>query len=281
MRLRMLSVLTKLGFREGGTMYSTMERQIRQTALMSLEERFAELQVLNAGWTRWARFYLSSGVDYSDEARSLAEFCVKGEQNGNVFDPVELAKEVSNILSAENVRCAVGGSLALYLYAPARMTKDVDFNVDADEHDFHHIERIFTRLGHSMTRAMPLSSTKVLPKHQHEKVYVSVLTFKGVRMDLFFNTCRATQMALDRSTIVSGLRFIAPESLAHFKLFSQCNCENVVRGEARRARDYADLALLATVKTLNFREVEENAKEVWGEDSCQVKVWKRLCENLG
>lgn len=128
--------------------------------------------------------------------------------------PPELAVEVSGILRAAAIEHAVGGALALGFYAEPRGTLDVDLNifVDADAP------------GEALDA---LSAAGIAIDHDHATATIAsrgdlFLTYRGCRLDLFFNSIplHASVSRRTREVRLLGalVPILAPEDLIVLKL---------------------------------------------------------------
>jgi hypothetical protein len=263
---RSLSIVRRLGLNE--LTYTTSERQVRQSFLASADDKFRDMRLLASSW-----LILSDLIQPEQTGVNGKKVASLGEQNGKRFDPVSLAMEVQDILTAVNIECLISGSLALATMTQPRMTKDVDFNVNLSHKDFKRLKTIFNSEGHHLSDYQSLyAKPGARPPYDKEFCAVTILEYKDIKMDIFLNTCTATRWAHQSAVTVSGRKFLSLECLAYFKLFA-IDCKN-----NRYYKDMNDLVNIVASVGFKHQEVEKRLIEVFGEESQQVSTLRSLVQ---
>ncbi len=270
---RSLSIFRRLGLTE--LTYTTAERQARQNFLASADEKFQDMRLLGSTWPVLADFMQRDHDSINRKGGSSRRLGTRdfAEQNGKRFDPVSLAMEVQDFLGGSGIECLISGSLALATMTQPRMTKDVDFNVNLSEKEFQRLKELFNAAGQQLSDWQALRAKPgVREPYDQEFCAVTVLKYKGINMDIFLNTCRATQWAHDSAKIIGGRKFISLECLAYFKLFA-INVKN-----RRYHKDMNDLVNIVETVGFNHQEVEARLIEVFGDESGQVRILRSLVQ---
>lgn len=232
-------------------------RQMEQSSKAPLAQKFSDMLLLNRGWS-----------------------CFGGSNEPFKGHPVELAIEIFKFLQDRDIDCAIGGSIALSMYTTPRMTKDADINVDICVGQISEVCDMFKNAGHTLDEPIEWGGgSRVKPEYRNEKMLSSLLKYKGLGVDLYFNTCRATQWAhqharpllFPQHPELGKVKFVSPECLAYFKLFG-------MQGKKwkRSYKDMADLEQLTALESFDFKMVDERITAVFGEKSHPLSVLRKL-----
>jgi hypothetical protein len=245
-----------------GAVYFTSERQLRESSKLSSSEKLQDMVMLGSAWHDFA--VLRAGQNKGREdvwqvAARAARSC------GTDFNPVVFAMEVQDLVESVGIECVISGSVGMAVSTQARMTMDVDLNVRTTDHAL--LKGLFERHGHELGTWGPFGSTQAASGFSEEQVCVAILRYKGIDMDVFFNTCTATELVHQEAIVVQGRKFISPECSAHFKLYGM-NPRN-----KKLFRDKDDLRMLARVENIDLKHVRDRAVKVFGADSMQVREW--------
>lgn len=238
--------------------YSTAERQLQECRVRSNEMKLNDMLQLGRGWKIWTRMFSSRANRYT------------GLQDDKEFNPVELAFEVHDVINKFGIDCVIGGSMGLFTLTQPRMTKDVDLNINTSDH-----QRLISIFGSDrLTPMQRLYGKNVLPDFRNEFVSVTTLTYKDINIDLFLNTCRATNRVHQTSTMIMDKKFISLENLAFFKLFS------VDKLSKRYYKDLDDLTLIALSPNVDHKLIELYIIETFGDNSLQLQTWRDIIARL-
>lgn len=178
-------------------------------------------------------------------------------------------------MASHNIFSAIGGSVALCVWAQPRTTKDADINIGLPLDGYQRLKELFLGAGHEVSDLLgPYSGLKgIRPPYDEEKLYSFVVTYKGLNMDMYLNTCKATEWAITSAVKVNDYYYIQAECLAYFKLFG------MRRKYGRRYhQDVADV--LSLLSRPNFKNdlVLERLCRVFGPDSPQVMIFNQLLQ---
>lgn len=264
MKGRGFSIIRQLGLTN--LTYTTAERQARQNFISSAEEKFEDMKLLASSWPILTDFLQTSKPESPNDGKL-------GYQNGKHFDPVSLAMEVQDLLTTRKIECLISGSLALATMTQPRMTKDVDFNVNLSEKEFKRLKTVFNQAGHQLSDYQTMMA-KAGVKSPYDKEFcaVTVLEYKGIYMDIFLNTCTATQWAHESAVTINNRKFISLECLAYFKLFA------INPKHKRYHKDMNDLVNIVETPGFKHDVVETRLIEVFGKESEQVSTLRTLIQ---
>lgn len=263
---RWFSIMSRLGL--SAENYTTAERQLRQSALDSLEDKLTDMKLLGSGWKIMTDFLEQSSSKVTSNTNPETKMQLTEERESN---PIELAMEVQDFLKNENIECVIGGSLALATFTQPRMTKDVDLNIKLTELEFGLLKNIFEKNGHPLSDWHRLKGKSgIKPPYDKEFAGVSILEYKGIRMDLFLNTCTATRWVHESAIVINNRKFVSMECLAYFKLFG------INPNNNRYHKDMNDLVNIFNVKGFRSDIVESRLIEVFGVRSRQVSILRSL-----
>lgn len=162
---------------------------------------------------------------------------------------LEAARRFGETAERENVRWALAGGIAMYLYGSPRLTKDVDIIAS-------------NRLSLRENAPLSIGGSNYTIEIGKYRVAVDWI----VRNDGYAKYYRA---ALDEAVLLpNDLRLISPEWLVILKMF------------AGRQKDYDDAVFLLAQKDLVDRpKIKENIIRVAGEDAwlATLSNFRRLC----
>jgi hypothetical protein len=112
----------------------------------------------------------------------------------------------------------------------------------------------------------------ILPPYDKEFVGVAILTYKGICMDIFLDTCGATRWVHESAVIINKRKFVSMECLAYFKLFA------IDEKNSRYYKDMDDLTNIVCDKAFQASIVESRLVKVFGENSKQVETLRSLVQ---
>lgn len=182
-------------------------------------------------------------------------------------DALSIALDLARALEDGGVPYAIGGALALGVWAIPRATLDVDINVFVDEASLDRLHRCLAALGiHA-----DLDSLRA----QSAASGLIVVKWRGVRVDLFTPSIEFSREA-ERTRVAVELRgelfwFLSKETLAVFKLLFY------------RPKDIADVASLVALNapTFDVAYVRSWIVAMMGDDDERVARWDRIVASSG
>lgn len=268
-----LSIVRRLGLTD--VTYTTAERQARQNFIASVEDKFRDMKLLASSWPILTDFLQTRSVVDQEHVDRKSESGVARPQglsrSGKHFDPVSLAMGVQDLLNVSKIECLISGSLALATMTQPRMTKDVDFNVNLSEKEFKLLKTVFNEAGHQLSDCQVMRPKPgIKPPYDEEFCAVTVLEYKGIHMDIFLNTCTATQWAHESAMTINGRKFISLECLAYFKLFA------IDPKTKRYHKDMNDLVNIVESSGFKHNSLEARLIDVFGNESEQVSILRSL-----
>jgi hypothetical protein len=182
-------------------------------------------------------------------------------------DPLSIALDLARGLERGGFSYAIGGALALGIWAVPRATLDVDINVFVDDASLQALHRCLAALGIQAD----LDSLRA----QSEASGLIVVKWRGVRVDLFTPSIEFSREA-ERVRVAVELRgerfwFLSKEALAVFKLLFY------------RPKDIADVASLVALNGLDFDAsyVRRWIVAMMGVDDERVARWDRIVASGG
>jgi len=177
-------------------------------------------------------------------------------------DPLNLAGELVAALEAANIPCAIGGAIALSIWAVPRATIDIDLTLFIDSDDY---AAAITAL---QTGGCALDEADATDRWRRGFAAFGVID--GVRVDLFTPSVPFYDRAHARVRRIEvgghDLPFIDAESLAVFKLLFL------------RPKDRVDLRSLVESSggTLDVAWVRNRIADMMGEDDERVAFWDEV-----
>lgn len=181
--------------------------------------------------------------------------------------PSKVAREIADLLESQGIPYALGGALAYNFYGAFRATVDVDFNVFVSPEDSR---RVFEELKAAGLDIDVDAAVERVKEGRH-----AVGTVGGMHVDLFFNSIPLHEQAAKR---VRRHEFdsrpvwaLSAEDIVLLKLLFF------------RGKDKLDIerAIQLQGSRLDRAYIRNWLVEMMGEDDERVRVWDRLCRELG
>ena len=163
----------------------------------------------------------------------------------------------------------------IHMWTLPRTTKDVDININlVDEQDYARLKGLCNTHGHTLSdfREIFKAPRDVLPAFRDQCVQGCILEFCGLKMDIFFNTCTATQWAMEHARIVNYRNFLCPETLVWFKLFGMPSGPT----HPRHHQDRHDIMQLLQLSGFRHDMVIHRLEEVIGSESRRKFEFEKL-----
>lgn len=181
-------------------------------------------------------------------------------------DPLDAACRLGEALRENNIPYAIGGALALGVWAIPRATMDVDINVFVEPEDLDPVFRLLKGLGVELdvTRAQSDARDRGMFEAHWGDFRIDVFT-PSIDFSREAERTRRLQTVGD-----TELYFLVPEALAVFELLFF------------RGKDIVDLERLIAVQleNLDHRYVREKIVDMMGEEDPRVSQWDRLTSTL-
>lgn len=177
-------------------------------------------------------------------------------------DPLDAALALVRSLADHEVSHALGGALALGLWAVPRATMDVDLNAFVDDDDLDNLFSALEQLG------IPVDREGCRGQVVREGMFV--VHWGRIRIDIFLPSIEyAWQAERTRRRVEienQPVWVLSPEALAVFKLLFF------------RAKDLADLQRLLAVQgdKLDRSAIRESLVEMMGDGDERVVKWDQL-----
>lgn len=180
-----------------------------------------------------------------------------------LFDPLDVALAIAAAFDEHDIPYAIGGALALGVWAIPRATMDVDVNVFVEGDELASVVSVFLSLGVTM------EESSVIADATRDGMFQCY--WGDIRVDVFTPSIEFSWEAekTRRLEEIEGQRiyFLSPEALAVFKLLFF------------RRKDLADLERLIGVQgsQLDVAYVRARIVEMMGEADPRVAEWDALC----
>lgn len=182
------------------------------------------------------------------------------------FNAAEIGIELGTALEKAGLPYALGGALALGVWALPRATKDVDLNL------FVSPDQLSTAFDVLAAHGVALDRVEALREATEQGLFVG---WRGsCRIDVFTPSIPFSWEALKTRVAIElngrSVWFLSAEALAFFKMMFF------------RSKDLADLErLISTVgKPLDAPWVRRWLVETVGEDDSRVRSWDDLCRQF-
>ena len=180
------------------------------------------------------------------------------------FDAFAVAARLAIALDAAGIRYAIGGAIALGIWAEPRGTYDVDINLFIDHTGLDSALDVLAAAGVAVDRAVA---------HRADaQGDVIVGRYAGMRIDLFTPSIpfawEAARTVRRLAGPNSSVNYLAPEAMAVFKLLFF------------RAKDLVDLEKLVVVQgaDLDAAYVRRWLVEMMGDSDERVVAWDALIQ---
>eukprot|EP01124_Arcella_intermedia_P000457 TRINITY_DN1022_c0_g1_i1.p1 TRINITY_DN1022_c0_g1~~TRINITY_DN1022_c0_g1_i1.p1 ORF type:complete len:302 (-),score=16.97 TRINITY_DN1022_c0_g1_i1:46-879(-) len=207
----------------------------------------------------------------------------KGDQYPINFSNNPLEKErfleLWKILQSAGLSPVIGGSIAAMSHSYGRATKDVDFNLPGDESTVKILQEIVKNRDFVSPNPIPVIDGK--SGKNDIPVKFSSIKFKGLPVDIYYNTNFASQYAIQNQVpfrcFDTDLKVIPPESVCGFKI-------GVAKRTSKRYhKDAADVqAILAAVDDSLLQKIDDYVgmliERVQGPNSEQMEIWRELVQ---
>jgi len=200
-----------------------------------------------------------------------------GESTKRPFTNVEVAKKLSEELTARGIDVVIGGSMAVGMIASPRQTKDIDVNISAIPKET--LENILrTMEGADLTKFTYLSS--MVPKSRSlvaTENTMATFGYKGWPIDAF--VCPEPKDVLrkrifEKPLIEDGLKFVCPECMCVMKMLS-------LPGDHRYRKDRTDIqSLLESAENLELEWIREELVLRDGHNGPRVKEWDQMVKEV-
>lgn len=182
-------------------------------------------------------------------------------------DPLDVALHAVRALESAGVPCAIGGALALGIWAVPRATLDADINVFVEGPALKRAADALRDAGFGIETRDAMA--------RWASGHVAHARFEGVHVDVFAPSVAfyaEAHRSVRRVPVGDDTApFLSAEALAVFKLMFH------------RRKDIADLAALldAAGRTLDRAWVRQQIVEMMGDDDERVVTWDALCAETG
>lgn len=197
--------------------------------------------------------------------------------DGTVFNPSDLAVEVSNGFSNAGYDCVVGGSMVITMFTLPMMTKDVDFNVNmsiSDPDVKSKLTDICLKNNWVLRGVYKLKPNKRIMGIKEVSVGLACIVVNDIAVDVFLNDWYPTEYLHKHAQSVqmptvppSEVRLAPPEVIAFFKAVTFD--ETCIRAH----KDAYHIQLLLSIPSLNQEWVKEQLVNHLGRSHANVVRW--------